>query len=555
MDCKKTIYYNLDTKEYYEVAKHVGFKTLDELFEKFGTDIEFKVESCNVTKKICEEIETFKSLCKKNKIKLVGFVFEDILHKRVNLKSVKSQFELVQKLGLDIEIRVNDQYFVSPKEYINALMQIKNLAKRINSFKFNGVELTIFEKWILAFHFVANRVYKEDPRGFYYHDMRHWVGVINGDNVICSGYASLLTKVCAEVFEPHEVIVFHQGSIVYDKNDKILGGHANNLVLINDDKYNICGCYHSDSCWCSARKVYENPFDNDVVFNYCLIPLTKLLKSAKHKFHFDEDAFIYKHIGAKHDNRFLSEYKAKQDNIENYILSYFGYRNLDKILTEMPEDRFNKIKKDLTIQRAKIIIDKLLNKNITKQEFLNKKVPTLMVLGIFAENNKDIKSFVENIYNLVNNKKCNKQFICDMLLSHQFEDLCDKVKEISGDILSVYTVSEMIENAIQLYFNDKEGILNNVYQNYIEMQLDNEINRFVKYNKKIIDPKVLDIELYRKPLTILASFIGITNNEEVEAFVSRKLEETSNWANKIFTGVFEPIDMEAQEVFDNEFKF
>ena len=69
MDCKKTIYYNLDTKEYYEVAKHVGFKTLDELFEKFGTDIEFKVESCNVTKKICEEIETFKSLCKKNKIK------------------------------------------------------------------------------------------------------------------------------------------------------------------------------------------------------------------------------------------------------------------------------------------------------------------------------------------------------------------------------------------------------------------------------------------------------------------------------------------------------
>ena len=37
---------------------------------------------------------------------------------------------------------------------------------------------------------------------------------------------------------------------------------------------------------------------------------------------------FYKHIGAKHDNRFLSEYKAKQDNIENYILSYFGYRNL-----------------------------------------------------------------------------------------------------------------------------------------------------------------------------------------------------------------------------------
>ena len=121
--------------------------------------------------------------------------------------------------------------------------------------------------------------------------------------------------------------------------------------------------------------------------------------------------------------------------------------------------------------------------------------------------------------------------------------------------MSVYTVSEMIDNAIHLYFNDKDGILNNFYNNYIEMQLDNEINRFVKYNKKIIDPKVIDVELYRKPFAILASFLGITNNEDIEKFVNRKLEETNNLANKTFTGVFDPIDMEDQEVVDNEFKF
>ena len=56
-------------------------------------------------------------------------------------------------------------------------------------------------------------------------------------------------------------------------------------------------------------------------------------------------------------------------------------------------------------------------------------------------------------------------------------------------------------------------------------------------------------------ITILASFIGITDKTEIDKFVNRKLEETGNLANKIFTGVVEPIDTETQEVVDNEFKF
>ena len=30
MDCKKTIYYNLETKKFYDVAKYLGFDTIDE---------------------------------------------------------------------------------------------------------------------------------------------------------------------------------------------------------------------------------------------------------------------------------------------------------------------------------------------------------------------------------------------------------------------------------------------------------------------------------------------------------------------------------------------
>ena len=99
---------------------------------------------------------------------------------------------------------------------------------------------------------------------------------------------------------------------------------------INDDKYNICGCYHSDSCWCSARKVYENPFDNDVVFNYCLIPLTKLLKSAKHKFHFNDDVFIGKKVKTTEGNAVKYTYTLKATEVgKTYYFKVRAYKTVD----------------------------------------------------------------------------------------------------------------------------------------------------------------------------------------------------------------------------------
>ena len=60
-----------------------------------------------------------------------------------------------------------------------------------------------------------------------------------------------------------------QPCFVCDKNGESLGSHINNIVYLEDSKYNIKGWYYLDACWDSINKG-EEPF---LKYAYSLIPV------------------------------------------------------------------------------------------------------------------------------------------------------------------------------------------------------------------------------------------------------------------------------------------
>jgi len=167
------------------------------------------------------------------------------------------------------------------RSVINANRKIDEIANKINNTTYKGGPLSPFEKFMLVYEEVTNHIYKSDGR-FMQYSSNHWVPVLNGDKIVCTGYASLLKAICERVFSSDEIKVFENHMKVYKKNsDIILGGHANNVVFIKDEKYKINGMFYVDACWDSKRE------NIDKTYAYCCIPIIDIMKEKKHSFSFE----------------------------------------------------------------------------------------------------------------------------------------------------------------------------------------------------------------------------------------------------------------------------
>ena len=112
-----------------------------------------------------------------------------------------------------------------------------------------------FEKYLMIYRYVSQRRYisNEETQG----KTRDIISILNGDDIVCAGYANLLKWICNEV------------GIECETQDVNVGteAHRNNRVYIKDDKYGLDGWFYADATWDS------HGYENSQRYSFCLVPI------------------------------------------------------------------------------------------------------------------------------------------------------------------------------------------------------------------------------------------------------------------------------------------
>lgn len=115
-----------------------------------------------------------------------------------------------------------------------------------------GNNLSPVEKYMYAFDIVKSFEYKEEnDEDLYSSRLPH--RLMTSGNIVCVGYAFLLK----------EIILGLDKNIGISESYCNRLKHMNNLVRIDDDKYNIHGVFLSDATWSSLNKEFESYMKNN----------------------------------------------------------------------------------------------------------------------------------------------------------------------------------------------------------------------------------------------------------------------------------------------------
>lgn len=120
----------------------------------------------------------------------------------------------------------------------------------------NNRPLNEMEKFLMAYDFCTNFKYKDNEDRS---KSRNITSVLNSDNIVCVGYAKLLTELCHRL----NIECYNLGVTCYDETTKQDEGHENNIVVLNNK------IYYADSCWDAQRKNNKGL----KLYNHCLIPM------------------------------------------------------------------------------------------------------------------------------------------------------------------------------------------------------------------------------------------------------------------------------------------
>ena len=142
------------------------------------------------------------------------------------------------------------------EQAISASKKINDVVAEIKRHK-----LSPFEQFVYAYNFVTNRIYNEENEDESIDKSRNLIEVLNGDKIVCVGFANLLCEILTRLNIPCTT----QTEIGYDFANKEYTNHLVCLVRMEDPKYKIKGIYQSDPTTDAAKtqdKIYgENSFN------------------------------------------------------------------------------------------------------------------------------------------------------------------------------------------------------------------------------------------------------------------------------------------------------
>ncbi len=170
------------------------------------------------------------------------FEYEELKVLKENIKSLEangSKVAFVEECG-------DGQKGYSFHEAVVASRRIDEIVTQIKNAKVDGEELSPLEKYLYAYIFVTDFVYKESGNGSTDEafESRSVVRVLNGDKIVCVGYVSMLSEICKRLNIPlkPQFVVDNYGA--ENKIDEI--NHAGLEVYIKDEKYGVDGMFYSD---------------------------------------------------------------------------------------------------------------------------------------------------------------------------------------------------------------------------------------------------------------------------------------------------------------------
>ena len=128
--------------------------------------------------------------------------------------------------------------------------------------------------------------------------------IIETGNIVCGGYASMLEQILKGIDDNIKIGDFSVSC--YTADGEPLGGHARNVVQLDDDKYNIHGIYALDATWDSIKEGAKDIVGDDYtaldLYRYFLIPSSDY----RNTFPYDTVPDIFK-----------SEDEIEQENLDN----------------------------------------------------------------------------------------------------------------------------------------------------------------------------------------------------------------------------------------------
>jgi len=377
------------------------------------------------------------------------------------------------------------------------LDEVVNAQKQIDDFtnKIKNLDASPFEKYLIIYDFVTNKIYKENKEFEY--KSRDIISILNGDDIVCVGYASILSKLCMTV----GIECYEQSCKVSAKNGVFKEGHANNIVKIKDDKYGIDGAFYADPCWDSIKE------DKKRTYTHCLLPLK------------DKDKFRGINIKVDNDKQFLYN-----NEIES-VLCYMGLNDLEDFKIDYKIDEQNEDVREFFIDedRRKLACERLKKilkeNNIPADLFANGKIiPQICsiqrMLALCMEDNIDEKRMQESLQVLNKMKGLGDGFDCR-------NERMQPDYSYVNDIYETIDEFSKFENSIEInysYFDELEDINSNsdeeisekfltkefpsewksISFNYSKIQKEREIKQHIK--EFIGDSKSISLSLFKKAL-------------------------------------------------------
>lgn len=128
------------------------------------------------------------------------------------------------------------------KDVVKANRSIDNIVNNIKEQNLSPFETMVYiHKYI-----TSNFSYQEGAM----EECRVIPGIFKTNNIVCSGYASLVKAIVDKLDIP-ELKASILGCDFYRKSlfCEAEGGHCHNLIYIKDERYNIDGYYIEDACW------------------------------------------------------------------------------------------------------------------------------------------------------------------------------------------------------------------------------------------------------------------------------------------------------------------
>lgn len=182
---------------------------------------------------------------------------ESFLLDRQKLKSLKvltasikqkyPKFQLIIQEGLSHKSPI----YYDVEHYISCNDFIYGIVDKINSTRINGRQLTQFEKFLAAQHYVKRFTYcLEDTHSCFtsWRISRTIGGILGSGYICCLRYTNLMIEILNRVNIP--CLEIYAG---FDKFDKTKINHSLIAVKIDDLAYNIHGIYYSDITKVSNR--------------------------------------------------------------------------------------------------------------------------------------------------------------------------------------------------------------------------------------------------------------------------------------------------------------